>query len=257
VIGKRAKLKNKRHYYHYGTESFWEGFETFLIENYDYDPLETKLIINGDGAPWIRASKEYFRGNSLYVMDRFHVARAIRTLLREHPRYRQIRIALKNYDVEQLILELNSTIGTLKIEEQEKKLEEMIHLLEQHKESLVDYREWLKEQGIDITGMRPMGSAEATMSVFAKRLKNGRSWSDQGIKAMVQLMVGIRDQLSIKTLWGRWEPTSTKDKGTEVQVEKVKRYQKVVEEVARQNIPYLQGTSRTPIYKALKALSNF
>jgi len=29
----------------------------------------------------------------------------------------------------------------------------------------------LREQGEDTTGMRPMGSAEATMSVFAKRLK--------------------------------------------------------------------------------------
>ena len=26
-----------------------------------------------------------------------------------------------------------------------------------------DYRKWLKEQGIDTKGMRPMGSAEGTM----------------------------------------------------------------------------------------------
>jgi len=38
----------------------------------------------------------------------------------------------------------------------------------------------LEDQGIDTTGMRPMGSAKGTMSVFAKRLKNGRSWVEKG-----------------------------------------------------------------------------
>lgn len=52
--------------------------------------------------------------------------------------------------------------------------------------------------------MRPMGSAEATMSVFAKRLKNGRSWSEKGLYAMADLLVAIKDRLSIKTIWGHW-----------------------------------------------------
>lgn len=45
----------------------------------------------------------------------------------------------------------------------------------------MDYRKWLREQGVDTTGMRLMGSVEATMSVFVKRLKNGRSWSEKGL----------------------------------------------------------------------------
>ncbi|MED3645069.1 UPF0236 family protein [Caldifermentibacillus hisashii] len=36
-----------------------------------------------------------------------------------------------------------------------------------------DYRNWLKEQGIDTTGMRPMGSAEGTMVYLPKDLKMG------------------------------------------------------------------------------------
>lgn len=105
----------------------------------------------------------------------------IRALLKEHARYRHIQIALKNYDADQILLELHSAIGTLETEEAEGPLEALIQFLEKHKKGLMDYRKWLREQGVDTTGMRPMGSAEATMSVFAKRLKNGRSWSEKGL----------------------------------------------------------------------------
>jgi hypothetical protein len=258
VNGKRVKLKNKRHYIHQGKESFWEGFETFLEENYDYDPLETKLIINGDGASWITASQEYFRGNSLFVLDRYHVARDIRALLKEHARYRHIQIALKNYDADQLLLELHSAIGTLETEEAEGRLEALIQFLEKHKKGLMDYRKWLREQGVDTTGMRPMGSAEATMSVFAKRLKNGRSWSEKGLYAMAHLLVAMKDRLSIKTIWGHWNLEGKEERRETLRSEnRLKRYQKVAEETVRSNIPYLQNPSGTPIYKALKALSSF
>ncbi|WP_415579279.1 UPF0236 family transposase-like protein, partial [Filibacter tadaridae] len=64
---------------------------------------------------------------------------------------------------------------------------------------------WLGDQGIDTSGMRPMGSAEGTMRVFAKRLKNGRSWSDKGITAFIDFMVALKDGLDIKTLVGKME----------------------------------------------------
>lgn len=171
----RVKLKNKRHYIHRGTQPFWEGFEEFLMEHFEYDPTMHKLVINGDGAGWIVACREHFKDRLIFKIDRYHVAKAIQSIFRTHPRYRAIRKALASNDVEKLFLELNSAIGTLEDESKENALVEFISQLEQYPEALVDYRVRLKEQGIDISGMRPMGSAEATMSVFAKRLKNGRS----------------------------------------------------------------------------------
>src|SRR5690625_6865257 len=79
------------------------------------------------------------------------------------------------------MVELNRAVGTLENEKKEERLEELIAQLSQYPEALGDYREKLKKKGIDTTGFRPMGSAEGTMSVFAKRLKNGRSWSDEGL----------------------------------------------------------------------------
>ncbi len=74
--------------------------------------------------------------------------------------------------------ELNSAVGTLEDEQKELFLSDLIRQYSQYPEVLADYRIWLIEQNIDTNGMRPMGASEATMRVFAKRLKNGRSWSD-------------------------------------------------------------------------------
>ena len=81
-------------------------------------------------------------------------------------------------------------------------MEKLVNQLSQYPEALGDYRKWLQEKGIDTTGMRPMGSAEATMSVFAKRVKHGKAWVEQGIRAFLDVMVGLKDGLPIKTLSG-------------------------------------------------------
>lgn len=74
VNGKRTEIVNNRHYIHQGKQSFWEGFETFLIDTYNYDPSVHYLVINGDGARWITTCQDYFK-NMFFVLDRFHVAK--------------------------------------------------------------------------------------------------------------------------------------------------------------------------------------
>jgi hypothetical protein len=133
----------------------------------------------------------------------------------------------------------------------------LIRQLEKYPEALGDYRNWLKEQGIDTTGMRPMGSAEGTMSVFAKRLKNGRSWVDKGVSAMFTGLVAYLDKLTLKTLFGRIE------KWAETKVEKnppryyTERITSTIGEATRDNILYLKRKANIPVYKALKELSGF
>lgn len=166
INGKRVSLKGKRHFIHRGKEPFWEEFEEFLIETFDYDPTVHKLVINGDGANWITACREHFKGRAFFTLDHFHVARDIRSLLRKQPRYRSIQKALAKYDSEKLLVELNSAIGTLETDEHEQRLEALVRQLEKYPEALTDYRNWLKNQGIETQGMRPMGSAEGTMSVY-------------------------------------------------------------------------------------------
>lgn len=257
INGKRVSLKNKRHFIHRGKQPFWEAFEDFLIENFEYDPTVHKLVINGDGAGWITACREHFKGRAFFSLDRFHVARDIRSLLRKHPRYRQMQKALASYDSQKLLAELNSAVGTLETDEQEERLHQLIGHLEKHADSLKDYREWLKEQGIDTTGMRPMGSAEGTMSVFAKRLKNGRSWVEKGASAMMTGLVAFLDHLTLKTLFGRvdsWTENKEEENPPKHYVEKVTS---TIGEVTRDNLLYLKGRANIPVYKALKELAGF
>lgn len=256
--GKRTSLINKRHYIHQGEKSFWEEFEQFLLENYNYDPMYHILIINGDGAEWIASCREYFKNkkNAFFTIDRFHVARDVKRIFREHPRYRIIQKKLKRYDSDGFLLELNSAVGTLEDAKKEEHLEALINQLSKYPEALCDYRTWLQEKGIETEGMRPMGSAEATMSVFASRVKNGRAWVEQGIQAFLNFMVGLKDELPITTLFG-----AMGEKHEPLDHPKPKFYKEkltnAIGEATAGNIPYLNSSSGKPVYDALKALQGF
>lgn len=256
--GKRASLLNKRHFLAKGEEPFWEEFETFLHENYEYDPEKTLLVINGDGAGWITACRHHFRHNSVFTLDRFHVAKSLKHVLRGHPRYRMVRIAFKKYQVDKLLLELNSAVGTLETEEKEEELLKLIWFLEEHKNALRDYRSWLNEKGISTESFRPMGSAESMMSQLAKRLKNGRAWGKKGVYSLASLWIGLKDNLSIKTMFGKWaKPEDNEDKQGRTKTRKRAIPHQLVNEAVRQNLPYLTKAIGKPIAYALQSLKGY
>ncbi|GIP64218.1 hypothetical protein J32TS6_27730 [Virgibacillus pantothenticus] len=49
---------------------------------------------------------------------------------------------------------MNSAVGTLENEKREERLEELIAQLSQYPEALGDYREKLRDKGIETTGFR-------------------------------------------------------------------------------------------------------
>jgi len=256
VNGKRTRLVAKKHYVHKGKESFWEGFERFLIDIYAYNPAIHFLVINGDGAPWITSCRDHFK-NMFFALDRFHVARDVRSIFKGHNRYRTIRKKLAKYDVDGFMVELNSAVGTLENEKKEEVLADLIRQLSQYPEALGDYRHWLGEAGIDVSGMRPMGSAEGTMRVFARRLKNGRSWSDRGITAFIYFFVALKDGLDIKTLVGKMEGRLEDSKDTKPPKHYVEKLKSSAGEATRHNVAYLHQATGKPIYRALKGLQGF
>src|SRR5699024_12582604 len=67
---------------------------------------------------------------------------------------------------------------------------------------LRDYRAELTKKGIDRHEFPAMRSAEGTMSVFARRVKNGRSWCTERLDKFIDIMVALKDNLQIKTLHG-------------------------------------------------------
>jgi len=198
-----------------------------------------------------------FQKNAFFVIDRFHIAREIKNIFKGHKRYRFISKKLAQYDVDGFLLELNSAVGTLEDEILEDRLEEIIRQLSKYPEALGDYRKWLMEKGIDTSHYRPMGSAEGTMSVFAKRLKNGRSWSDRGIECFIDFMVALKDNLEIKTLLGRINTEDENEINQSQPKHYVEKLKSSVGEATRNNLKYLSHQKGKPVYKALQALQGF
>jgi len=69
-----------------------------------------------------------------------------------------------------------------------------------------------------------MGSAEATMSVFAKRLKNGRSWVYRGVSGMLTGLVTCLHKLALKTMFDgveRWNETKPEMKPSKYYTKKI------------------------------------
>ena len=170
-------------------ESVWEQTRLRLAQRYK-NLKGTRIIINGDLAPWIRAGTEHFR-NALYQYDRFHLKREVKQVLSGSKKH----ISPANKQIDQ-----NNPEGLLEIvskaaEETEclKKRFEVLELktrLQKHKNALIDYRQRLKAQGVKVSPTwRGMGAAESNVDLFKLRTaKRGRSWSKKGLKAILHML---------------------------------------------------------------------
>lgn len=190
--GKRVSLKHKQYYQHKDGGEFWEGFGDFLVERYEIDE-NTWLVVNGDGAPWIGECESYFH-QCIYMLDRFHVARDLKRFIGHLPTWVDARKALAKQDAAALMQAVEGVAEQEIAEEQRKDWKQYKSYLKQHEKHLDDYRKTLRAHGIDTSQMRPMGSAESQMRIFAKRTKRGGySWSERGVTAMLTTMIRARE----------------------------------------------------------------
>jgi hypothetical protein len=191
-VGRRVRLRNKQHYLHRGEGDFWEGFGDFLAERYEIDE-DTWLIVNGDGAEWIGECESYFH-RCIYTLDRFHVARDLKRYVGHLPNvWKAARMALAKQDPAALLKAVERVPIEAIAPEKQEEWTAYKSFLRRHREHLEDYRKRLEANGIDTTGMRPMGSAEAQMRVLAKRTKRGGySWSERGARAMLETVMRRR-----------------------------------------------------------------
>src|SRR5699024_6702869 len=107
---------------------------------------------------------------------------------------------------------------------------------------------------------RQMGSAEGTMSVFDRRLKDGRSWCRVGLDRFMDVMVALKDNLEIKTLQGKLEQSpegQKKNIAKELTKHFVEKLKDSVAEATRGNVVYLNQAVGKPVTDALKGLRGF
>jgi hypothetical protein len=191
--GKRVRLKHKQHYLHTGGGDFWEGFGDFLMKRYEVDE-NTWLVVNGDGAAWIGECESYFH-QCLYTLDRFHVARDLKRYVGHLPSvWETVRRSLAGQDATALIAAAEGVAEEEIAQELRQDWKRYKSYLKRHRTHLDDYRKTLQAHGIDTSAMRPMGSAESQMRIFAKRTKRGGySWSERGVRAMLKTMMRSKE----------------------------------------------------------------
>src|SRR5699024_5117939 len=123
-----------------------------------------------------------------------------------------------------------------------------------------DYRDILHERGIKTDYFRPMGSAEGTMSVFARRLKNGRRRCRDWLDSFIDVMVAFKDNLEMKTLQVKLEQSQeSQKKNLEKKSPKqfVEKLKDSVAETTRGNVAYLNQAVGKTVTDALKGLRGF
>ena len=159
-------------------DDVWDQTKIRLSQEYK-NLKDTKIIINGDLAPWIRTGVEYFK-DALYQYDRFHLKRDVRRVLRGTKKF--IDPALKQIDEnnpEGLVEIVRKAAEETECLERRFKVLEFEKRLRKHKDALIDYRERLKMQGVEISpAWRGMGAAESNVDLFKLRTaKRGRALS--------------------------------------------------------------------------------
>ncbi|WP_010530965.1 ISLre2 family transposase [Lentibacillus jeotgali] len=188
---KDFELVNKTYYHTLENgEFFWETFSRQLYEQYDLND-DTPVIINGDGAPWIREGLAYFP-QAIYNYDHYHLKKWIKAALgnRSKQERRKAYLAADDYEPAGLSAAVAEAEKAEMDEDKKDDIAALRTFILDNQEAIRDYRERLQEKGVETAWMRPMGSAESNMNFFSRRLKKmGYSWSVNGLDAMTRAII--------------------------------------------------------------------
>ena len=182
------RLKKRRDFTYQGGGDFWEEVVTWLEQ--EYDLADTWVVINGDRAGWIRRGVQWFP-HAIYQVDRFHLLRDVRRALREQPeRLNAALEAIAAGDAQALLLLLKTGAKATQDPGRRKTTRALYRDLETMPEAIRDYRLQLQDRNIPVEGLQGMGATEGAVARFSARLRmQGRSWSQQGLGAMLQALV--------------------------------------------------------------------
>lgn len=187
-------------------KELWEKVRGELYRTYS-NLDDTQIVINGDGAAWIRNGADHFR-KAIYQYDRFHISRDLRAALRGYPQlWKEAKSALDANRIEELhpILAECLVQHPVTDDKRRKLLVDLISRIETDAEYIVDYRRRVDRRVCEKLELRGLGAAEPSVKRFKHRMKSvGKAWSDRGADAMAQVLAryfggGYADYLDIIT----------------------------------------------------------
>lgn len=168
-------------------QEFWEDVYEKLDRYYELE--STLVVINGDGAEWIRKGVEYFP-LAIYQYDRFHIAREVqRALSWEESLKKKALIALRDNELDRLIRIIDQAVERAN-EDARPKVQALKRLVEQDREYILDYRIRLAQLGYSCEGLRGLGSGESNVGKFKARTR-GRAWSATGLGCLANVLFAL------------------------------------------------------------------
>ena len=182
------KLKNPMYFTSFCSEQaadFWDRVYLRIWSKYEAIG-SMPIIINGDFASWIRSGTNCFK-RGFYQYDRFHLKRDTKMLLSgNQENCKAALLAIDENDPERLFKLLAQEHGLTKDED----IFDFLNRLKPHQESVIDYRERLKDKEYQLPDdLRAMGAAEANVDRFKLRTsKRGRAWSARGLEAILNML---------------------------------------------------------------------
>ena len=260
---KEYELKNKSYWYSLDTgDAFWDSFSRYIYSRYAITK-DTPIVINGDGAPWIRKGVDYFE-YAIYTYDRYHLKKWIKSALsnRSKQERRKAYLAADDNDPVALLVAIAEAEKEEEVEEKKKEIADLRLFIYENQDAFRDYRDILKEKGIDTSNMRPMGAAESNMNLFSRRLKKmGYSWSFKGLQSMVDALIHQFEGTLIEAIQNKSTNEATNRKKSKT----YPSFAKLLTQKARESIGAIQGRlpaltgddQRKPYIRALRDLAGF
>jgi len=219
-----------------------------------------KVVVNGDGAGWVKAAREYLPGAEIYL-DPFHRNRALNENLSFAPELLQ-----KAYDClsEADLVGLEGVLNEALTRASSERQREGVRRLKKYLGGGYNILDWRKagEELPDIPYLGGLGASESQINhVIAVRMKKrGMSWTVDGANNMTQLRcLGATDKLK------GWLDAYQQKKWPKVKSEGIGEIEERILEPLRREDPaaWLQASvpllatkaQASPLGEALKALA--
>jgi len=193
--GKRVSLKNPKVVMTTKSiDDFWKEVQAKAA--YEYSLKNTQIVSNSDGGPGYSAERfqEAFsqsRFPLLHQLDEYHIQQAInRTFGYKKSKWKdKVRKALKEHDLDDFVLILDTYESQLEDEKSIKKVDQFRTYILNHWDYILDWRKRINDAP---KGARGLGAMESNQRRITFRMKKrGMHWSREGAEAMVKIRQGI------------------------------------------------------------------
>ena len=162
--------------------------EAMIASEYNLDEVQIR-ILNGDGASWIKKTRDK---ETVFQLDPFHRNKAIRENISHRKAIHDVMELLEKEQIEEMFEYLTIYKDSLTDDDEIEKAENLIRYLSANKEGLLSY----KKRGLDIPecpkGLvyKKMGTMENHIwSIIARRMKhNHTSWSIKGGNHLAKIL---------------------------------------------------------------------